>query len=30
MLYERMLKARRALQSNMPQESDFEDTYYEG
>ena len=30
MLYERMLQARRALQSNMPQESNFEDTYYEG
>ena len=30
MLYERMLKAKRALQSNMPQESNFEDTYYEG
>ena len=30
MLYERILKARRALQSNMPQESNFEDTYYEG
>ena len=29
MLYERILKARRALQSNMPQESNFEDTYYE-
>ena len=30
MLYERMLRARRALQSNLPQESNFEDTYYEG
>ena len=30
MLYERMLQARRALKSNMPQESNFEDTYYEG
>ena len=29
MLYERILKARRALQSNMPQESNFKDTYYE-
>lgn len=29
MLYERILKARRALQSNMPQDSNFEDTYYE-
>ena len=29
MLYERMLQAKRALQSNMPQESNFKDTYYE-
>lgn len=29
MLYERMLQARRALQSNIPQESNFKDTYYE-
>lgn len=29
MLYKRMLKARRALQSNMPQESNFAGTYYE-
>ena len=29
MLYKRISKARRALQSNMPQESNFEGTYYE-